>query len=224
MPGRKIPLITNQYYHAFNRGINKQQIFKGIRDYRRALELIKYYQYSNPPLRYSKFMLLATDRKQTFWKLLRDHKKNVSIIAYCLMPNHFHFLLEQIIDNGISKFMGNFQNSYTRFFNTKYSWVGPLLQGQFKAVYIEDDNQFLHIHRYIHLNPYTSFVSASLDRLLTYPWSSFTEYLNNSQIELCDKTKILSFFKNKKSYQNFILDQADYQRKLDIIKHLTLEE
>lgn len=224
MPARKVPLVNNQFYHVYNRGINKQPIFREIKDYRRAIELIKFYQYSHPPLRYSKYQLLSLDRKQEFWKITAKTSKLISINSYCLMPNHFHLLAEQKTDNGISKYLSNLQNSYTKYFNTKHNRTGPLLQGQFKAVRIEDDNQLLHVNRYIHLNPYSSFIVKSIDDILAYPWSSIQEYLKTTINPICEKGIILSNFKNINEYKSFILEQADYQRQLDAIKHLIFEE
>lgn len=224
MPSRSIPLTTGQYYHVFNRGINKQPIFLDTRDYRRALQVLKYYCYEQR-LRYSKFMLLSRERREDLWKSAKkENKKTVNIISFCFMPNHFHLLLEQTRDNGISEFVSNFQNSYTKYFNTKRDGIGPLLQGQFKAVRVEDENQLLHLNRYIHLNPYTSFVVKKLDELLIYPWSSFGQYNGDAEDRFCETNVILSQFPDTKNYQQFVFDQADYQRELDQIKHLRLED
>lgn len=138
------------------------------------------------------------------------------------MPNHFHFLLKQIKDNGISHFVANFQNSYTRYFNVKWKKDGPLLLTQFKAVRIEDDNQLLHVSRYIHLNPYSSFVIKSIDNLIDYPWSSLKEYLSSANVVKSEE--IINLIGSSKKYKKFLLDQADYQRTLDQIKHLTHED
>lgn len=224
MPARITPLVTGQIYHAFNRGINKQPIFLDTREYGRALDILFYYSFANLRLRFSKFLLLPQEERSRFWDgLLKEGKKLVDIICFCLMPNHFHFLLEQKIDNGISKFMATFQNSYTRYFNTKRQGIGPLLQGQFKAVRIEDENQLLHVNRYIHLNPYSSFVVKDLNDLIEYRWSSLPEYLESSKTSICNKEIILSNFSSTAKYKEFIFDQADYQRELEKIKHLSLE-
>ena len=120
--------------------------------------------------------------------------------------------------------MSDFQNSYTRYFNTSHRGIGPLLQGQFKAVRIEDDKQLLHLSRYIHLNPYTSFIVRDLEDLFEYPWSSFPEYLSKIETGICNKEHILSQFSSSDAYKSFVLDQANYQRELGKIKHLSLEE
>ena len=80
MPGRIVPLITNQFYHVYNRGINKQPIFRGINDFHRAMELINFYQYSDLQVRYSKYLLLSNKRKQDFWLGLTNHPKLISTI------------------------------------------------------------------------------------------------------------------------------------------------
>ena len=89
------------------------------------------------------------------------------------MPNHFHLLLKQTIDNGISHFLSKFTNSYTKYFNTKYNRVGPVFQGVFKSVHIESDEQLMHLSRYIHLNPVVSAV-VEKQNLLSYPLVIFS--------------------------------------------------
>lgn len=155
--------------------------------------------------------------------MYQEGKRLIEFVCFCFMSNHFHFLLKQSKDNGISKFMGQFENSYTRYFNTKYNKNGPILQGRFKAVMVEDDYQLLHLSRYIHLNPYSSFVVKNLADLESYPWSSLPEYLGKTEREICNKEIILSNFKTIEDYQQFVFDQADYQRNLEKIKHLLLE-
>lgn len=149
--------------------------------------------------------------------------KLIEIFAYCLMPNHFHLLLKQVADRGVSKFLSQFENSYTRYFNTIYERVGPLFLDQFKSVRIVTEEQLLHVSRYIHLNPYTSYVVKDFESLFSYPWSSLEKYFIQEKSSLCNKEVILSLFKKPDDYRNFILDQASYQRELDKIKHLTIE-
>lgn len=225
MPGREIPLITNEIYHVLNRGVASQPTFQNKKDYQRAFEAIFYYQFQSPPLKYSKFLELSNFSRQ---QILADLKKQkqflVEILAYCFMPNHFHLILRQSSENGISKFMSNFTNSYTRYFNTKNKRNGPLFQGKFKAIRVETEEQFLHLSRYVHLNPYSSYVVKSLKELEEYPFSSLSEFLGKTKSNFCAKEPILANFKNPAAYQEFVFDQADYQRKLEEIKHITLEE
>jgi putative transposase len=225
MPGREIPLITNEVYHILNRGIAFQPSFQNKKDYTRAIEALFYYQNKKPPLRYSKFLLLANSKRtQILEKLTQEKQFLVEIISYCLMPNHFHLLLKQLTENGISKFISNFTNSYTRYFNTKHKRTGPLFQGKFKAIRVETNEQLFHLSRYIHLNPYSSYVVKTLKDLENYSYSSLPEFLGKTQTNFCSKEIILDNFKNKSSYQKFVFDQANYQRKLEEIKHLLLEK
>lgn len=188
--------------------------FNTGRDYKRFLKTTSYYQLEDPKPRFSIFDPKITN--------LTQRGKIVNIICYCLMPNHFHFLLKQEGEGGVTEFISKLTNSYTKYFNIKNRRVGPLFQGEFKAVRVETDEQLVHLSRYIHLNPIADYISKDLD---SYRWSSYSEYLGaNSGI--CDKGAVLDQFKSADDYKNFILDQENYARKLEFIKHqlLDLEE
>lgn len=226
MPGREIRLVTGEIYHVLNRGVASQPIFRSWRDYKRCFETMLYYQNLQPPQRYSLFLTQAKKKREEILESLRKRGEFlVEIIVYCFMPNHFHFLLKQMVDGGIAKFLSNFSNSYTRYFNTLSQRAGPLLQGKFKAVRVETEEQLLHLSRYIHLNPYSSYVVKNIEDLVAYPHSSLAEYLVKSDDNgYYQKEIVLGHFKTKSEYQNFVFDQADYQRTLDEIKHLILEK
>ncbi|MBI2268413.1 MAG: transposase [Candidatus Blackburnbacteria bacterium] len=224
MPGRQIPLVTGQMYHVFNRGLDNRSTFTDKREYVRADMAIRFYRFVNPPLKLSRFLVLPKDDRM---KLLQEtearREKLVDILCYCFMPNHFHLLLRQLRDGGISKFLANYQNSYTRYFNTKHERLGTLFLDQFKAVRVQNEEQMVHVSRYIHLNPYTSYVTEDLLSLRSYRWSSFREYLGIASGNICDTEIVLSFFKNEGEYEKFVFDNAAYQRELDRIKHLVFE-
>lgn len=223
MSYRRTPIVTGEIYHTFNRSIARQPIFLNIRNYGRALELINFYSYVQPRLRFSHYNRLPLKEKADFLgDLKKNGRKQIQIFAFCLMPNHAHFLIRQIEKNGISKFMSNFQNSYAKYLNTKTDRTGALFQSMFKAVRIESDEQFIHTCRYIHLNPLTSYVIKDMDDLENYPWSSYSEYFRENS-DLIDTSLISGFFPSKKEFKTFTLDQVDYQRKLDKIRHLSLE-
>lgn len=224
MPGRSTPLITDQYYHVFNRGIDRRTTFYGIKEHQRAIECIKFYQFETPPVRLSRFLSMSQDEQENLFNNLSKHKKLIELISFTLMPNHYHLLIRQRLDGGISKFMSNVQNSYTRYFNIKHQRKGPLFEDQFKAVIIETNEQLLHLSRYIHLNPYSSFVVKEIKNLMDYRWSSLREYLGLLGWELCNKDIVLGQFKHRKHYKKFIFDRASYQRELKRIQHLTLED
>lgn len=179
------------YSHVYNRGNRKQQIFLQRRDYERFLEKVVEYK----------------------------KKSLVKILAYCLMPNHFHFLLQQLAPNAISKFLSNLCNSHSRYFNIKYETVGSLYQGRFKAKTVDKDEYLIHLSRYIHLNPVDLFnVSGKgiIDQLLGYPWSSLPTYLSGIRNEIVDTEVILSYFSKKnpvEDYKNFVI--ANIKTKVD---------
>lgn len=219
----RFPLVTREIYHIFNRSVGGQPIFVDNRACSRAIELINFYRFLRPSIRYSHYNRLSKEQKLNFWDgLVKNHVNQVEILAFCLMPNHFHFVLRQSADTGIIKFMNNFQNSYARYFNTKFDRYGSLFQARFKSVHIETDAQLLHVVRYVHLNPLTSFVLKDKSELKNYPWSSFKEYL--TLISHCVETKtVLDLSYNLDKFEEFTFDQLSYQRELNEIKHLALE-
>lgn len=215
---------NGEIYHIFNRGIEKRPTFTDKREFERALLTINYYRFANLPVRLSQALLLGKkEREELFSTLSKKFEKLVEVICFCLMPNHFHFLLRQEIQGGVSKFLSNFANSYTRYFNTKNEGrIGSLFQGIFKSVRMEDEDQFLHVNRYIHINPSVSYM-VKKEELESYQWSSLPEYLELSGDGICEKELVLSFFRSKGAYRKFLFDQIDYAKSLDKIKHLLLE-
>ncbi|MGB9680833.1 MAG: transposase [Minisyncoccia bacterium] len=225
MPRRKLPLVEGEYYHIFNRSIDRKPIFIYKKDVLRAIKSLDFYRLAETnKVKFSDFNIWSDEKKQEFLEKFCDKNNHlVEILSYCFMPNHYHFLLRQEKEDGISKFISQFQNSYTRFFNTKYKRKGHIFEGQFKAVRVETEEQLIHLSRYIHLNPYSSFVVKEINDLITYPYSSLMGYLSDKEGKFLNKEIILSHFKNKKAYKKFVFNQADYQRELERIKHLLLE-
>ena len=214
MPGRFTPLENGEYYHLFNRGSDKRNVFLKPQDFSRFKQTFYYYQFVGPKPKLSK---LSRNDFLSFKGL--PENKLVEIICYCLMPNHCHFLVKQLKENGITVFMSQLFNSYTKYFNIKYQRVGALFQGVFKAVRIETDEQLIHVSRYIHLNPIVSQITRNLD---SYSWSSLHEYLGES--EVCSTKEIQGFFPSKEGYKKFLEDQVDYGLTLERIKHQVIEE
>lgn len=225
MPGRKIPLVNGNFYHIFNRGVAKLPIFTDIQEYKRAQELIRYYRFSKVPLKYSEFIKLAKPQQEKIlMKLNGKAEVLVRIHAFTFMPNHFHFILEQMMDGGISKFMSDFSNSYTKYINTKEDRVGPVLQGSFKARLIKTEEDMLHLSRYHHLNPLTDGVVKSHHELADYRFSSLPDYIGDKIHDFVYTDLIVNSFENKKKYWLFVLKQKDYQRSLARIKKLLFEK
>ncbi len=220
---RKVVLANDQIYHIFNRAIDRQTIFNTKWEYRMVIETLKFYRFADLPFKLSQLLNLPEDDRQ---KIIADLNKNneklVEIIAFCLMPNHFHFLLKQQKENGISKFIANFSNSYTKYFNTKHERKGHLFEGLFKAVIVENDEQLIHLSRYIHLNPVSSFL-VKFGKLERYQWSSLQEYLGIVSETICQKELVLDLFPSIGEYKRFLGDQIKYAQELEKIKHLLIE-
>jgi putative transposase len=219
----RIPLVNGEFYHVYNRGVAKRPTFLNKRDYEQTLLTIIYYRFFNTPMKLSRLKELSIDERENLLiKMEASSKPLIKIVSYVLMPNHFHFLLYQATDGGISKFLSTFANSYTKYFNTKYERVGPLFQGLFKSVRIEGDEQLLHVSRYIHLNPVISYVIKESD-LVSYRWSSLPAFLKKES-SFVWTDPILENFSSPMEYKKFVLDQIDYGKKLEEIKHLILED
>lgn len=217
---RKVPLVTNNIYHIFNRGVNKGDIFFSGKDYKHFLSAAKHYLTKNSKYSYEKSSINLNEPGSSALPALQVNKPKIEILAYCLMPNHFHFLVKQAADEGISSYMQRFINSYVHYVNIKYKRVGPLFQGPFKGVLIESDEQFLHVSRYIHLNP---LASGLVPDLKNYPWSSYHSYIGDGEDGLSSPELILRNFKTKEDYKQFVLDQADYAKSLEDMKHHVLD-
>lgn len=222
MPYRAIPLVNGEYYHVYNRGVASQATYSSKKNYERFLLCLAYYRFDVPFKLSHLLQIPQSDREELLLQLEKKDQKDVDIIAFALMPNHFHISLQQKVEGGISRFMKKITDSYTRYFNTRYERIGPLFQGAFKAVHIASDEQLIHLSRYIHLNPLVSFVVRD-DDFLSYPWSSLKYYLGD-KTSFVNTKPILAHFKNPQQYLKFVLDQADYGKKLEQIKHLILEK
>ncbi|MEW5951763.1 MAG: transposase [Elusimicrobiota bacterium] len=213
---RKFPIATGEIYHIFNKSISGYVIFNAKKDYEDFLSRVLFYNSKRRDKSFSGFM-------RTFDGLIEDLKEKkenslVQIISYCLMPTHFHFILKQLEDGGISSFISNICDSYTRHFNLNHKRKGPLWQGNFKDVLIKTDEQLLHITRYIHLNPSTSYI---VENPIDWEYSSYSEYLGSKNKGICD---FLEFFNIKsEEYRNFVEDRISYQRDLSKIKDLIIE-
>ena len=223
MPVRKQLLVNNEIYHVFNRGVASSPIFKNIRDYSRFIKLIDYYRFSNTFLSFSSYLDLSTNLKQ---ELITKMKKTlipaVEIYAYCLMPNHFHFLVKQLTTDGIKSTFSRVQNGYAKYINMKNKRTGPLFESRFKVKRIESEEMLLHVSRYIHLNPSTAFLIKP-ESLFNYTWSSYPEYIGYKKPVFVNPDFILRISGSSQKYKTFVLDQADYQRKLSEIKHIVFE-
>lgn len=217
---RKDLLIEGQVYHIFTRSIAAYKIFNNDHEYARMLDAISYYQREKPEIKFSQFLLLEQTTQHTKKEFFRNRHVLVDIIAYCFMPTHIHLILRQNMQNGISIFMSNILNSYTRYFNIKHKRKGPLWESRFKNVLVEDDDYLLHLTRYVHLNPVTA---ELVDKPEEWVFSSYKEYL----LPAAGGDKICSFNDvvdtDPSEYKRFVEDRSSYQRQLARIKSLLLD-
>lgn len=223
MPGRTYPLVTNNIYHVFNKSLDHKKIFENTTS-NLFLQIVRYYRSTYSTfLRFSNFEELPIELKLQQENKIKDIGSfSISILAYCIMPTHYHFLLRQNQDKGISKFISQIQNSFTKYFNFKYQHEGPIFLHTFRSQPILSEEQLKHISRYIHLNPYSSKLLNEVEEIEKYPWSSFSEYLKQNDSNLSQPENILSFFnENKERYRAFVLGNAAHQKMLEYCKHAT---
>lgn len=205
---RKLKFQNGNYYHIYNRGVDKREVFTDEKDYKRFLRSMRELNCPGPiDSLYRQDQLRRQVRKETKSLRLTDVNRSdlVSFIAYCLNPNHYHFLLKQIQNNGISKFMHKLGLGYTRYFNEKYNRSGSLFQGPFKAVEIKSDAQLLYLSAYINGNAEIHKISKA-DK---WPWSSYNEYcqkFNSLRKNLVSIKPNIIFneFKSIKDYKNYV--------------------
>lgn len=214
MPRRNTIFAPGEFYHVFNHSVASIPIFKGDRESEIFLDCIKFYLQLKPPTKFSTFR----KSRQSF--PLNLNEKITSIINYCFMPNHFHFTLREDRKDGIKEFIQRISNSFAHYFSLKYKRRGHVFEDRFKATHIETEEQLIHLSRYIHLNPVTSYL---VERPEDYPYSSYKIYLGKESLDFIDPSPILSHFSSKLKYREFVLSQKDYQRKLNEIKHLVFE-
>lgn len=211
---RKQKLVSDNIYHVYNRGVEKRIIYKDSRDYMRFIKGLVVFNDIKP----------VDDFNYIFRKILNKsyHRESiVDIVAFCLMPNHYHLLLRQRVDGGITEFMRKLGGGYVNYFNLKYKRVGTLFQGKFKSVLISNDSQFLYIPHYIHLNPLDLIFpdwrekkkvnkKQAINFLNNYEWSSYRDYIGESNFDLVlNKDLIYEHFDKenyKKDFTSFISD------------------
>ena len=183
---RKI-YYENAFYHVYNRGVEKRNIFLDRDDH------LAFFHFLKTALSPIQGGTLPRNRRKKF------HDK-IDLMAYCLMPNHYHLLLRQKTISGLTEFIRSLSTSYSMYFNKKYRRVGSLFQGVFKATDIRDEKYLLWVSRYIHRNP---------PDFQTYPYSSYYDYLSKRKTDWLNTHLLLEFFESKrmsreKNYQEFV--------------------
>lgn len=208
---RKIKFVNDGIYHIYNRGVEKRQVFMDDNDYFRFIHDLFEFNDLAPAGKFS-------SKKHSEAKLPNVRKRDlqVEVICFCLMPNHFHLIVKQIADNGITQFLHKLGTGYAKYFNDKYQRVGSLFQGSFKAIDIKNDEYLLHLSRYIHLNPVELIEPkwkklgiknwSKINKFLnTYRWSSYNDYLSaNNFPSVTSRGFLLSSLNGKENYKKFV--------------------
>lgn len=209
---RKVSLCNDQIYHIYSKSIAKYCIFRSENDFQRIKDTLRYYLNLETPCKYSSFNQLSDEFRQS---VSLGTKKRTELIAYCIMPTHIHLVLKQLLDNGITDYMGTVLKSYSKYFNKKYERKGPLWENRFKNILIESDEQLLHLTRYLHLNPVSAGIADSPEQ---WEHSSYNEYCCKDTIrkEMCVYNSYINM--SPAEYKAFVIERKDYQRELEIIK------
>jgi len=194
---RKIKFTNGEFYHIYNRGVEKRKIFIENYDSNRFIESMVLFNSILPIQSIYVQSFLDVDRKKRSDPL-------INLICYCLNPNHYHLLIEQLVDGGISEFIKRLGGGYTNFFNSKYHRSGVLFQGKFKATHVDSNEYFLRLSAYVNLNYKVHKLSDAVSK------SSWKEYVDSSKTQsICKKNIILSQFNDRKEYDIFAREALD---------------
>lgn len=219
------PDVKNAYYHVYNRGVEKRLIFEDHKDYKVFLKYLS--EYLSPPPATSSLKKDVSFKDTVFKGVARQPKnyhKDIELLAYCFMPNHFHFLLKQINKGSMQNFLHSLSIRYSMYFNRRHKRIGPLFQGRYKAVLVEEDQYLLYLSKYIHINPsgLTSDLTKALSSYPNYLKLRETMWLKPGYILKYFETNTGSEFKKFNSYKKFTeTPDEKLNKKLD---KLTLEK
>ena len=189
---RKVQFIQGHYYHVYNRGANRRPIFRTEENYCFLLRRVKKYAASF----------------------------SISIIAYCLMPNHYHFLLRQDNTHTISRFVQAVFNSYTKAFNKMFERSGTLFEGPFRAIMVGRDEYLIHLCRYIHRNPLDA---GLVDHPIQWPFSNYQEWVEQRAGTLVDRALVREWFPSPADYERFVMEYEPSSKVAAAIERLKLE-
>ena len=203
MAFRKQSFAPGEFYHLYNRGTEKRKIFLDRKDYEHFLFLLYI------------FNTTKNIELRNIDKNFDRGKTIVDIGAFCLMPNHFHILTHEKIDNGISKYMLKVMTSYSMYFNKKYKRTGKLYEGVFKSTHVNNDNYLKYLYSYFHLNPAKlkdknwrnkkGQNKKLLQYVFNYPYSSLQEY-QNKKFKILEPSKFPHYFKEPINHKNELLE------------------
>lgn len=215
--------VKNGYYHLYNRGVEKRKIFQDEQDFAVFLSYLKEYLLPKDQKKLNEKLSSPNISPKERDKVLKSLRMNnfaeeITLLAYCLMPNHFHLFLKQKNAESIDRFMQSLATRYTAYFNKKYKRVGSLYQGVYKAVLVTSEKQFLHLSRYIHQQALV--LKLQGETLQELQPCSYSEYLGRRRAEWIHPEEILAYFNRenpKLSYENFIKQNDEGELLQEII-------
>lgn len=217
---RKTNFAPGCYYHIYNRGTDKRDIFLEDNDYLRFIVLL-YICNNTEAVRIKDWL----SRGRSLGDILEIERKEtlVDIGAHCLMPNHFHLLVREKRNNGISVFLKKLSTAYAMYVNKKNERSGNLFQGRFKAELVDKDEYLKYLFAYIHLNPVKIIepfwkkqgikdAKKAKEFLANYKWSSYQAYFNNKKVNpILEKEAFPEYFGNSREFTKFVQDWLNYQ-------------
>lgn len=199
MPIRKTNFQEDGYYHIYNRGVEKRDIFLSEEDYQAFFDILR--SYLSPSLQIQGRAL----------QRIRSHRldEEVKLLSFSLMPNHFHLLFQQKNADSLTNLMRRVLTAYSMYFNEKYDRVGSLFQGRFRAKEVLTDEYLLHLSRYIHLNPVKAGL-VTIGNLSEFNWSSYGSYLERTKQEWINSDLILNYFPDREvGYKDFVENSVE---------------
>ena len=215
---RKDPLVTGLYYHIYNRGVDKRDIFMNKADLDRFALSVKEFNTVRPIGSIKDLML---EKKEDSG--VGHPNPLVSIVCFCFNPNHFHFIVKQEVDGGISEFFKRLLGGYTSYFNLIYKRSGALFQGRFKSNLIDDNAYFLKIRPYVHLNYLVHDIPKAKEHLVL---SSEKEYDTNNfvLVSRVEAEELLDFYGDNKNFKKECMNVVSFIREERGLTSLLEEE
>ena len=215
---RKTPLVENEYYHIFNRGVDKRTVFLCEDDFQRFLKSMVEFNVIKPigSIYENSFVKQSQQLGHSMSKL-RKNRPLIEFIAYCLNPNHYHFIVRQTAERGIERFMKRIGNGYTKYFNERHKRSGVLFQGGFKSVHVESNEQLLHLSIYVNLNYKVHRLGHGMSK------SSWEEYVGIPTVRLCNASLLKTQFGNMKEYEKTARETIGVIRERRDMEELLLE-
>ena len=203
---RNISFANGEFYHVYNRGTDKRVVFSDKSDMDRFVQSMEEFNSVEPIGSIFENSFIKKHQLGNPTSKSRDgkdkEKRLVNFVAFCINPNHYHFILEQLVDDGISMFMKRLGGGYTKYFNEKHKRSGVLFQGKYKAIHIDSNEYLLHSSAYVNLNDRVHQLGNPTSKQVKSR-SSWGEYIGESKSNFCDKSIVLGQYKNMGEYKKF---------------------